>query len=175
MGPCIVSILVVYLRTIRMEQLIAILTDIAISYGSWGMFVAAFLAGSILPFSSESVMLALLAAGVSPWTLLLMASTGNSLGGITCYYIGRLTTPEKVQHLFRIKLQNMERARKLVLRWGAWMGFLCWLPFLGDAILVTLGIIRSNPLATNIAMILGRTLRYTTVLLSAVGLGKLIF
>ena len=79
------------------------LYDILITYGEWGMFISAFLAGSILPFSSEAVMVALLAVGNSPWMLLLYASVGNSLGGVTCYYIGRLTTPERVQHLFRIK------------------------------------------------------------------------
>ena len=153
-----------------MEQLF----DFLINYGPLGMFIAAFLAGSILPFSSETVMIALLAVGISPWTLLFYAATGNSLGGITCYYIGRLTTPEKVQRIFRIKPQNMERARKLVLRWGPLMGLFCWLPFLGDAILVTLGIMRSHPLLTNLMMIIGRTLRYATVLLAAVGAGKLI-
>ena len=98
----------------RMEQLL----DILINYGPIGMFFAAFLAGSILPFSSETVMIALVAVGVNPWILLLNAAIGNSLGGVTCYYIGRITTPEKVQQLFRIKPQHMQRARQLVNRWG---------------------------------------------------------
>ena len=150
------------------------LYDLLINFGPWGMFVAAFLAGSILPFSSEAVMIALLAVGLSPWKLLLYASVGNSLGGITCYYIGRLTTPERVQHIFHIKPEYMRRAHRLVQRWGALMGFFCWFPFLGDAILVTLGIMRSNPLLTNITMILGRTLRYSTILLSVLGISKLL-
>ena len=154
-----------------MEQLLDLLT----SYGLWGMFIAAFLAGSILPFSSEAVMIALLAVGISPWLLLLSASVGNSLGGITCYYIGRLTTPERVQQFFHIKPQHMDRAHRLVSRWGALMGFFCWVPILGDAILITLGIMHSNPLITNLMMILGRTLRYATVLLSALGIGHLFF
>lgn len=155
--------------TLCMEQFL----DLLASYGVWGMFIAAFLAGSILPFSSEAVMIALLAVGINPWLLLLYASVGNSLGGITCYYIGRLTTPERIQQIFRIKPQRMKQAHRLVARWGSLMGFLCWLPFLGDAILVTLGIMRSNPLATNITMILGRTLRYATVLFSALGISSL--
>ena len=152
-----------------MEQFL----DLLASYGVWGMFIAAFLAGSILPFSSEAVMIALLAAGINPYLLLLYASIGNSLGGITCYYIGRLTTPERIQQIFRIKPQRMEQAHRLVAQWGSLMGFFCWLPFLGDAILVTLGIMRSNPLATNITMIIGRTLRYATVLFSALGISSL--
>lgn len=152
-----------------MEQL----SDILIGYGSWGMFFSAFLAGSILPFSSESVMIALLALGVNPWTLLLAASIGNTLGGITCYCIGRTASPEWLQHFFRIKDKHMQRARSLVARWGAWMGFLCWVPILGDAVLVALGVMRSQPIATNLAMVIGRTLRYAIILLSALGVAKL--
>ena len=148
-----------------MEQL----NDILIHCGPWGMFLSAFLAGSILPFSSEAIMVALLAAGV----LFAAASSGNTLGGVTCYYVGRIASPEWLQRTFRIKDEHMLRARALVTRWGAWMGFLCWVPVLGDAILVTLGIMRSHPLATNLTMLLGRTIRYAIVLLSALGVAKL--
>lgn len=154
-----------------MEQLL----DTLIGYGPWGMFVSAFLAGSILPFSSETVMVALLAVGGNPWILLFAASAGNTLGGITCYCIGRTASPEWVQRKFRIKDRHMQRACVLVSRWGAWMGFLCWIPVLGDAILLTLGIMRSHVLLTNLAMLVGRTLRYVFVLLSALGVAQWLF
>ena len=143
--------------------------ELLVSYGPWGMFLSAFLAGSILPFSSETVMVALVAVGVNPWLLLLTASEGNSLGGITCYSLGLIASPEWLQRNFIIKDKFMQRARSLVHRWGSWMGLLCWLPLLGEALLITLGIMRSRPLLTNLMMILGRTLRYAFVLLSALG------
>ena len=59
-----------------MEQLVEYL----ISYGSYGMFVAAFLAGSFFPFSSELVMLGLLGIGAAPDELLIWATAGNTLG-----------------------------------------------------------------------------------------------
>lgn len=152
-----------------MEQLY----DALISYGPWGMFISAFLAGSILPFSSESIMVALIAVGVNPWTLFFTASAGNTLGGVTCYSIGRTASPEWLQRTFRIKDRHMRRARVQVARWGAWMGLLCWVPILGDAILVTLGIMRSKPIATNLAMLVGRTLRYAIVLFSTLGVARL--
>ena len=151
-----------------MEQIF----DVLISYGPWGMFIAAFLAGSILPFSSEVVMAALLAVGVSPWQLFLAASAGNTLGGVTCYYVGRMASPEWVQRFFRIKESRMQRARDLVTRWGAWMGLFCWVPIIGDALLVALGIMRSNPLTTNLAMLIGRTVRYAVVLFSTLGIAQ---
>lgn len=148
--------------------------DVLIGYGPWGMFIAAFLAGSILPFSSEAVMIALLAIGVDPWVLLFTAALGNTLGGITCYCIGRMASPEWLQRTFRIKDKHMQQAHALVSRWGALMGLFCWIPILGDAILVTLGIMRSNPITTNLMMVIGRTTRYAIVLLSALGIARLL-
>ena len=58
------------------------------------MFVAAFLAGSFFPFSSEVVMLTLLAAGASPAGLLLWGTAGNVLGSLFNYYVGTLGREE---------------------------------------------------------------------------------
>lgn len=139
------------------------------------MFIAALLSGTILPFSSEAVMVGLLAVGVSPWALLFAGSVGNIIGGSTCYYVGRCTTPERIQKIFGIKPKNMERARRLVERWGVWIGFFCWIAVLGDAILVTLGIMRSNAPLTLATMAIGKTVRYLVILLSAMGIGSLFF
>lgn len=139
------------------------------------MFIAALLSGTILPFSSEAVMVGLLAVGVNPLALLFAGSVGNIIGGATCYYVGRCTTPERIQKIFGIKPKNMERARRLVERWGVWIGFFCWIAVLGDAILVTLGIMRSNAPLTLTTMAIGKTVRYLVILLSAMGIGSLLF
>ena len=68
-----------------MDSIIAFLID----WGTWGMLFSAFLAGSFLPFSSEAVMLGLLAAGVHPWPLILYGTVGNVAGGLFNYAIGR--------------------------------------------------------------------------------------
>ena len=54
--------------------------DYLIEYGPFGMLIASFIAGSVFPFSSEAVMLAMLAAGVDPWELVVTASIGNVAG-----------------------------------------------------------------------------------------------
>lgn len=68
-----------------MESLIGILTD----YGYAGMLVSAFLAGSVFPLSSEVVMLALMAAGLDPWALVIYGTVGNTLGSMFNYWIAR--------------------------------------------------------------------------------------
>ena len=59
-------------------------------YGYWGMLLAAFLAGSFFPFSSEAVMVGLMATGLDPWLLMVYGTIGNVLGSVVNYGVGRL-------------------------------------------------------------------------------------
>ena len=68
------------------------LTHILLDYGYWGMFLSALLAGSVLPFSSEVVLVGLIASGLDPVLLLIYGTTGNVLGGLINYGLGRMVT-----------------------------------------------------------------------------------
>ena len=82
-------------------------------YGYWGMLITAFLAGSVFPFSSEAVMLALLATpGIEPWPLVLYATIGNVLGSMFNYCVGRMGKTEWIEKYLKIKREKMERAEK---------------------------------------------------------------
>ena len=59
-------------------------------WGYIGMFISAFLAGTILPFSSEAVLLACIGLGLDPVWSTISTTAGNALGGLTCYWIGHL-------------------------------------------------------------------------------------
>lgn len=141
------------------------------AYGYWGMLLTAFLAGSIFPFSSEAVMLGLLATpGIELWTLVVYATLGNVLGGMFNYCVGRLGRPEWIEHWLRIKPEKMERARRFMAGRGAWAGFFAFVPVLGSAITVTLGLMRANVLISLVSMTAGKLLRYC---LLAFGAAKL--
>ena len=62
--------------------------DKLVDLGYWGMLISAFLAGSILPANSELIMSTLLALGLEKWQLIIFATIGHLLCGISCYYIG---------------------------------------------------------------------------------------
>ena len=59
-----------------------VIISLLISYGYWGMLITAFVAGSFFPFSSEAVMMGLLAAGLDPWLLIIYGTIGNVAGGM---------------------------------------------------------------------------------------------
>ena len=87
-----------------------------IDYGYWGMFLSAILAGSVVPFSSEVVMLGLMAAGLDRWPLIIWATVGNVLGALLTYYMGRLGRIdwiEKYCHVKREKLDKMDGVLRL--------------------------------------------------------------
>lgn len=134
--------------------------DILSSYGYWGMLLAAFLAGSVFPFSSETVMLLLLGSGLDSWQLVIYGSIGNTLGSVFNYYVGRMGNPKWIERVLKIKKQNMERAQRFMAGRGAWMGFFAFLPIIGSAITVTLGFMRANVLISFISIAIGKFLRY---------------
>ncbi|EEX19502.1 YqaA family protein [Prevotella veroralis] len=143
------------------------ITHFLIDYGYWGMFISAFLAGSVLPFSSEAVMLGLLAAGVDPVPLLIYGSIGNVMGGMVNYGLGRLGKLEWLKKYFHLKQSSIDRAYKFMGGHGAWMGFFAFLPILGSAITVVLGLTRANLPLSVFSITLGKVMRYSLLIWGA--------
>lgn len=137
--------------------------DLLTSYGYWGMLLAAFLAGSFFPFSSEAVMVALMAAGLDPWLLMAYGTVGNVLGSVVNYSIGRLGKTEWFEKYLHVSPASMEKAKRFMRGHGAWMGFFAFVPLLGSAITILLGLMRANPVITFIAITLGKIFRYVVL------------
>ena len=79
------------------------LLDFLINYGYWGMLIAALIAGSFLPFSSEAVMVGLVAAGLEPVPLAIYGTIGNWLGSMFNYGVGRLGKMEWIEKYLHVK------------------------------------------------------------------------
>ena len=143
------------------------ITHFLIDYGYWGMFLSAFLAGSVLPFSSEAVMLGLLAAGVDPVPLLIYGSIGSVMGGMVNYGLGRLGKLEWLKKYFHLKQSSIDRAYQFMGGHGAWMGFFAFLPILGSAITVVLGLTRANLPLSVFSITSGKVMRYSLLIWGA--------
>ena len=130
------------------------------SWGYWGMLVAAFLAGSFFPFSSEVVMSGLQAAGLEPIQLVLYGSIGNVLGSMFNYGVGRMGKLEWIEKYLHVKKESLDKAQNFMDDRGAWMGFFAFLPLLGSAITIVLGLTRANIVISVISITIGKVLRY---------------
>lgn len=139
-----------------MDAFIQFLTE----WGYWGMFLSAFLAGTILPFSSEAVMLACVGLGLDPVLSTLATTAGNALGGLTCYWIGHLGKMEWIEKYFRVDHKQLKKATRFIHGRGSWMAFFSFLPIIGDAVLIALGLMRANVWIVTFSMTLGKLARY---------------
>ncbi len=135
-----------------------------VAYGYAGMGVAAFVAGSVFPFSSEAVLAALLLTGLQPLPLFLCATVGNVLGSLFNYWIGSFGRLEWIEHYLHVKRSKIEQTQRWLRGRGAWMGFFCFLPILGSALAVTLGYMRANPYISFFSILLGKAFRYAIVI-----------
>ena len=146
-----------------MEYIITLL----ISYGYWGMLITAFVAGSFFPFSSEAVMTGLLAAGLDPWLLIVYGTVGNVLGGMFNYFVGRQGRLEWIERYLHVKQKDLDRATRFMAGRGAWMGFFAFVPVLGSAITIVLGLMRANIPISLLSITIGKFLRYVLLVYGA--------
>lgn len=149
-----------------MDAFIQLLTD----WGYVGMFLSAFLAGTILPFSSEAVLLACIGLGLDPVASILATTAGNALGGLTCYWIGHLGKMEWIEKYFKVDQKQMDKATRFIHGRGAWMALFSFLPVIGDAILIVLGLMRANIWIVAVSMTAGKLLRYALLVAAALGI-----
>lgn len=124
------------------------------------------LAGSVVPFSSELVLVALIKLGLDPTLCLLSASLGNTAGGMTCYYMGRLGKMGWIEKYFKVKREKIEKMERFLKGKGALMAFFAFLPALGEVISIALGFMRSNVVLTALSMFAGKLIRYILLLLA---------
>lgn len=103
-----------------------------IDWGYWGLFLGSFIAGSVLPFSSEAVLAACVGPlGLDPVISITAATAGNVAGGMTCYWMGHLGNMEWIEKYFHVKKEKMDRAERFVHGRGLMDGFLRLYPYFG--------------------------------------------
>ena len=129
-------------------------------YSLWGLFLASFLAATVVPFSSEALLSFLIINGTDPYTAVLVATAGNWLGGMSSYGIGYMGKWEWIEKYLRIKRTTIEKWHHRLYKRGAIFAFLSWLPGVGDIFAVGLGLLKSNVWVTAIAMLAGKFVRY---------------
>jgi len=129
-------------------------------YSLWGLFLASFLAATVVPFSSEALLSFLIVNGTDPYIAVAVASAGNWLGGMSSYTIGYLGKWEWIEKYLRIKRETIEKWHDRLYKRGAIFAFLSWVPAVGDIFAVGLGLLRANIWITAIAMLAGKFLRY---------------
>ena len=122
----------------------------------WSLFISSFLAATLLPGGSEAALFGVLKGYPETlWAALLVATVGNTLGGMVSFGMGWLL-PQTQQ------LKHVEKLR----RYGTPALLLAWVPLLGDALCLAAGWLRLNPWRAALFMAVGKFARYWVIALA---------
>ncbi len=136
------------------------LQNILLEWGYAGMFVSALLAATVLPFSSDIVLMGLVAAGCSPVAIVIVATLGNWVGGLISYGMGWLGKLEWLEKYFRVKHESIVNQKARVDKWGPLLAVTSWVPFVGDIFAIVLGFYKAKFIPTACWLFVGKLLRY---------------
>jgi len=131
--------------------------------GLFGLFLGCLLSATVIPFSSEALVAGALLLDYSPWTVILVATLGNTIGGMTCYLLGWLCKWSWIEKWLKIKEESLAKAQAKVGKYGSLAALLTWLPVVGDVIAIALGVMRTRVVPTTLFMFIGKGLRYMAV------------
>ncbi|MFD1245749.1 YqaA family protein [Paralysiella testudinis] len=122
-----------------------------------GLWFSAFSSATILPGTSDVVLLAFVNANPQLWLgALLLATLGNGMGGMVSYGMGRMV-PDKHR--------PSERIHGWIQKYGVWALLMSWVPFVGDGLAIAAGWLRLNFWLSSLMLVLGKFARYAVLVL----------
>ena len=77
--------------------------------GLLGLFIGSVLAATVVPFSSDALYVAVLAAIGDPAACLVVGTLGNWIGSVITYFMGRIGKWEWLAKWFKVKPETLEK------------------------------------------------------------------
>ena len=130
------------------------------SLGYIGLFIGTMLAATVIPFSSDFLLVGMLVAGANIIPTVIVATLGNSAGGMISYYMGYIGKWEWIEKYLKVKHRTLIKQKGNVDKYGAMLAFMSWLPFIGDLFALALGFYKVDAKRTVIFMLIGKGTRF---------------
>jgi len=131
----------------------------------FSLFISAFLAATLLPISSEIFLASLVLSGKYDlmwlWT---WATVGNVTGSMINWVLGRYFIRLVDKGELSKSQSNIDKAKKMFLKYGTWTLLLTWLPAIGDPLSFIAGVFRVPIFLFILLVSLGKGVRYFIVI-----------
>jgi len=136
-----------------------------IGLGYLGLFIACFISATILPFSSDIILVAAIVAGLDYRICLIVAAVGGWMGGMVNYYLGRQGKMEWIEKHSNINRDKIKKIEAWLNGKGAYMAFFSWVPVVGNILVIALGYLRAKAWIVHVCVFAGMVVRYLVVIL----------
>ena len=137
--------------------------EYATELGYVGLFLASFLAATLLPLSSEVVLGFLLLNGFNPILLVCVATVGNVLGSFANYALGYWGSLFLIKKFSRISEDAFLKAKQRFRKYGVLSLLFAWAPIIGDPLTIAAGVLKINILTFFILVASGKLTRYIII------------
>jgi len=132
-------------------------------YGYGGLFLASFLAATLLPLGSEVILSLMLLQGLSPALLVTFATAGNVLGSIVNYAIGYWGGTALIKRFFSLSDQQLLKTERRYRKYGVFSLLFAWVPVIGDPLTVIAGLLRIPIVWFFTLVLIGKLSRYLII------------
>lgn len=141
--------------------------DLVIQFGYPGLFVVSFLAATIVPLGSEVLVAAMILSGYNPMGVFIAATTGNSLGAVINYYVGRYGADFIFSRYIKVDPGKRKAVEQRFEKWGSPVLFFAWAPLVGDPLTIVAGGLHLNLYVFTFWVVLGKAFRYGLIIFTA--------
>jgi membrane protein YqaA with SNARE-associated domain len=125
------------------------------------LFLGSFLAATILPFSSEIMLVTAFQAGeVSREALVGVATLGNILGALVNWGLGSYMLHWVGRRWFPFRQDQIDKASERFNKYGVWSLLFAWVPVIGDPLTFVAGALSVRLLPFLILVSIGKAARY---------------
>ena len=131
--------------------------------GYLGLFISSFLSATLIPLSPEALLGLLIYKGFKLWIIIIVATLGNFFGSLTTYFFGYLGDWKKIEKFFKIKKRKVYSFKHKIDKYGSFLAFFSWLPFIGDILTLSLGFFRVNFKTVAFWIFFGKSIRFIVV------------
>jgi membrane protein YqaA with SNARE-associated domain len=129
-----------------------------------GLFFSAMVSASILPGTSEAVLIYLISTGTTAiWVLVAVATLGNVTGSIINWILGLYVERFGDRKWFPVSPDKLDKAQRWFSRYGVYALLFSWVPLFGDALTLFAGVMKTKLLTFIILVAIGKGARYIVI------------
>jgi len=129
------------------------------------LFIISFLAATILPLSSEIVLTTMLITNLFEKNILLIVvSSGNILGSVFNWYLGKKIIIFQDRKWFPVSPKQLNKSQKYFQKYGLWSLLLSWVPVIGDPLTLLAGVLKVRFSIFFILVSISKISRYVFIL-----------
>jgi len=133
------------------------------------LFTVAFLSATLLPLSSEALLLYDISQGYALLLLWVFATAGNTLGSVFNYWLG-LKGERYLEEKGYLSAETMAKQRVFFDKYGGWSLLLSWMPVIGDPLTFMAGVLDYSVKKFVFIVLFAKGARYFVVILFTVWL-----